>query len=402
MSTNQDEFIRLDCPRCGAALQVDGDQLNCQYCGAKLILKRSAAHQGTQPGAHQDAGTVVNGLSLKPFAYYDPQSGVEAFSLLVPQDWQVNGGVTWVPERPAAPAQIGLQIANPNGFEMFEALPTQYFTWTNNPMIQMTKPAGSLYFGYLVCKPLPAREVMRQIVLPRFRRIQDLSIVDEGPALELLQVFTRNQTNPGQGGQYSTDSIRMRLHYTNNQQPVAEEISGVAEYTRLAVPGLFGNIETVFWSMGYMTGFRASRERLESYSDLYRAIISSIKINPAWTAIVQQVSQGLTSNTIHSIHQIGALSRQISRNFNEISDMNMQGWQERSATYDRISEKFSQTIRGVDPYYDPNTGSNVELPSGYTQAWSTPLGEYILSDDPNFNPNIGSNQTWTPLTPPKD
>jgi len=79
----------------------------------------------------------------------------------------------------------------------------------------------------------------------------------------------------------------------------------------------------------------------------------------------------------------------------------MRGWQERSAVSDRISENFSQTIRGVDPYYDPNTGRNVELPSGYTQAWSTPLGEYILSDDPNYNPNIGSNQTWTPLTPPE-
>jgi len=55
----------------------------------------------------------------------------------------------------------------------------------------------------------------------------------------------------------------------------------------------------------------------------------------------------------------------------------------------------------VGPYDDPITGQNVELPSEYTQAWSTPLGEYILSDDPNFNPNIGSNQTWTPLTLPK-
>jgi hypothetical protein len=157
----------------------------------------------------------------------------------------------------------------------------------------------------------------------------------------------------------------------------------------------------VYWSIGYLTAFRGSRERLESYADLYRAIFASVKINPAWTALVQQVSQGLTSNTIRHINQIGEISRQISRNYNEMSEMNLRGWQERSAAYDRVAEKFSQTIRGVDPYYDPNTGQNVELPSGYTQAWSTPLGEYMLTDDPNFNPNIGSNQTWTPLAPPK-
>jgi hypothetical protein len=164
---------------------------------------------------------------------------------------------------------------------------------------------------------------------------------------------------------------------------------------------MFGGMENIYWSMGYLTSFRASRERLESYDTLYRAIFASVKLNPAWTALVQQVIQGLTNNTIRHINQIGALLRQISRDFNEISDMNMRGWQERSAASDRISEKFSQTIRGVDPYYDPNTGQTVELPSGYTQAWSTPLGEYLLSDDPNFNPNIGSNQTWTPLTPPE-
>ena len=402
MPSNQNEFIRLDCPRCGATLQDEGDKLTCQYCGAKLILKRSAASQGAQSGNRQSSSTVVNGLTLNSFAYYDPQSGLEAFSILVPKGWQVSGGVTWVPTRPAAPVQISLQIANPDNPEVFEAFPVLYFTWTNNFMMQMSMPVGSLYFGYEVRKPQAAREVMHQVVLQRYRRVPDLAIVDEGPATELLQFVTHEQANQAQGGQYSTDSVRMRLHYTFNNQPVAEEMSGVAEYTRILAPGMFGNMENIYWSMGHLTSFRSSRERLESYADLHRAIATSIKLNPAWTAVVQQVIQGLTNNTLRSIDQIGALSRQISRTFNEISDMNMKGWQARSAAYDRMSENFSQSIRGVDPYYDPNTGQNVELPSGYSQAWSTPLGEYILSDDPNFNPNIGSNQTWTPLTSPKE
>jgi hypothetical protein len=113
---------------------MEGDVLNCLYCGAKLILKRAATNRQNAPVA-QGAGSVVNGFSLKPFSYYDPQSGLEAFSLLVPQNWQISGGVTWVPERPAAPAQIGLQLANPNGLEAFETFPNLYFTWTNNPLV---------------------------------------------------------------------------------------------------------------------------------------------------------------------------------------------------------------------------------------------------------------------------
>jgi DNA-directed RNA polymerase subunit RPC12/RpoP len=397
MNDSQPEFVHLDCPRCGAPLLMEGDALNCQYCKAKLILKRAVARQGAPVG--QQPGILVRGFPLKPFSYYDPQSGLEAFSLLVPQAWQVSGGVAWVTERPAAPVQISLQLSNPNGLEAFEVYPNLYFTWTNNPLIQMTKPPGSLYFGFEVRQPMPARQAMDQFVLPRYRRIQGLAVVDEGPALELLQAVTHSQ--PAQGMQYSNDSARVRLHYTQNNQALAEEMSGVAEYSRLAAPGMFGPVETIYWNMGYLTSFRASRAQLESYADLYRAIFTSFKINPAWTALVQQVIQGLTSNTIRHINQIGALSRQISRNYNEMSEMNLRGWQERSAAYDRVAEQFSQTIRGVDPYYDPNTGQNVELPAGYTQAWSTPLGEYVLSEDPNFNPNIGSTQTWTPLEPPK-
>jgi DNA-directed RNA polymerase subunit RPC12/RpoP len=400
MPENQPELISLDCPRCGAPLPMEGDVLSCRYCGAKLILKRSTA---ARPHAHagQRAGAVVSGIPLKPFAYYDPQSNLEAFSLLVPQGWQVNGGVAWATDRPAAPAQIGLQLANPNGLEAFELFPNLYFTWNNNPLLQMTKPPGSLYFGYEVRKPAAAREALRQYVLPRYRKIQGLAVVDEGPAFELLQVATRNQPAQAPGAQVSSDAARFRLHYTLNNQAIAEEMSAVVEYTRIVAPGIFGGAETIFWNIAYLTSFRGSRERLESYADLYRAIFSSVKINPAWTALVQQVIQGLTSNQIRHIQQIGAISRQISQNADQMREQNLRGWQERSAAYDRVSEQFSQTIRGVDPYYDPNTGQNVELPSGYTQAWSTPLGEYLLTDDPTFNPNIGSNQTWTPLDPPK-
>ena len=77
-------------------------------------------------------------------------------------------------ERPAAPAQISLQLANPNGPEAFAVFPNSYFTWTNNPLIAMTKPEGSLTFGFEVRKPLPARNGMRQYVLPRYRKIQGL------------------------------------------------------------------------------------------------------------------------------------------------------------------------------------------------------------------------------------
>ena len=48
----------------------------------------------------------------------------------------------------------------------------------------------------------------------------------------------------------------------------------------------------------------------------------------------------------------------------------------------------------MDKYYNPLEGKEVELPTGYGNAWTNNLGEYVLSEDPNFNPNVGSNLNW--------
>lgn len=65
--------------------------------------------------------------------------------------------------------------------------------------------------------------------------------------------------------------------------------------------------------------------------------------------------------------------------------------------YDKGSEQFSDNTLGIDRYFDPYVGREVQLPSGYNHAWSNNNGEYIVSDNPNFNPNVGSNLHWEAL-----
>ena len=61
---------------------------------------------------------------------------------------------------------------------------------------------------------------------------------------------------------------------------------------------------------------------------------------------------------------------------------------------DRVIRNFSDNIRGVERYNDPFSGNEVELPSGYGNAWANNLGEYIITESPSFNPNVGSNLNW--------
>jgi len=72
----------------------------------------------------------------------------------------------------------------------------------------------------------------------------------------------------------------------------------------------------------------------------------------------------------------------------------MESYQQRQKVHDRISENFSEYVRGTEHYINPIKGREVELPGGYNHVWTSPGGEYILTDNPNYNPNVGSNKNW--------
>ena len=84
---------------------------------------------------------------------------------------------------------------------------------------------------------------------------------------------------------------------------------------------------------------------------------------------------------------------------NEIGDIQMNSWQNVEASQDHIAKMWSQAIRDVADYYDPETQTKVELPWGYDNVWSSGLDEYLLTDIPGFNPNsdIQTSRIWTEM-----
>lgn len=189
---------------------------------------------------------------------------MNAFRLFIPSGWQFQGGVGWLNDNPGMPAVVAFQVLNPAGLEAFEVFPNQSFYWTNNPMSLMTFPIGSRYYGNEVRPPMNAQQSLRQIVLPRFRSNQQVTILKEEHLPDLPNQVRTSPVDPNVP--LMADGAKVRIRYPSNS---------------------------------------------------------------------------------------------------EVSD--------------------------------PNSGESVELPNGYAKAWSTPLGDYIISDDPDFNPNRESSQTWTPL-----
>ncbi|MBN1315495.1 MAG: hypothetical protein JXA42_08505 [Anaerolineales bacterium] len=391
-SENSPRLVPDNCPQCGGDLPPgDGQTVTCRYCGSRLIRLQP----GKSAAATKSPG-VARGVHLKPIVCVDEQGvGMEAFKLLIPSNWEFRGGVQWVMDNPGIPVTISFQAYNPAGKEMFTVYPSMPFYWTNQPMVHMTFPVGSRYYGNEVRPPAPANVVLEQISLPRLAGNRPgFRIIKVEPMPEFAQKVQAARPNPSQATH--SDAARAQLSYQEQETAIEEEFYTIVEHNMVQVPAFMGVVEHNWWQVQNLA-WRAAAGELERTADLFQTILRSVKINPQWFARCSQIAEYLIRNQIQHIHNIGQVSRYISQVSNQISDENMAAYNQRQAVYDRLADDYSRVTRGVEAYYDPNLGHDVELPNTYDYAWANPLGEYLVTDDPNFNPNVGSTTQWDQL-----
>lgn len=344
-------------------------------------------------------------LRLKRFRCVDREgTGIEAFSMLIPADWQFAGGIRWILDNPSMPATAAFTVSSPGGSDVFEVFPNQAFYWTDNQMMLATIPRGGRYFGNEVRPPVGVVEALKQIVVPRFRgRAAGLRIVGEQTLPELARALGAGAPQPGVST--SASAAKLRLEYAEGGRRMEEEIYGVVETLTFQTRSMTGVHSNTMWYADYLFSFRSEKGKLDSRAKLFQTMVSSFRVNPQWFSRYNQLVQLLIQRQIQHIQNVGQLSRLISQTHDQISREMMEAYNQRQAVYDRLSDDFSRHIRGVEAYHDPLQGKSVELPAGYTNVWANGNGEYILTEDPNFNPAVGSNLHWerierTGTTPP--
>ena len=216
-----------------------------------------------------------------------------------------------------------------------------------------------------------------------------------------------------QGGQedvfnpLSSDGARIRISYTYEDKQMEEDIFCVVTkvVTQTGI-GLFKQ-ENIFWIAEALYAFRASAGHLDAVGQACMASVKSFRINPQFLRACQAESQRIikeremiakmmqqmAADQRRNLQRLGDLSHSIS----QAGDSIMDGYWARSAAYDRMGERYSEAIRGVDSYHDPTSDYSPQLPGGYDHAWGNGLGEYIVSNDNLFNPNLNSTANWTEL-----
>jgi hypothetical protein len=339
----------------------------------------------TSPKASEPASpSSTKIIRFRPFAVRDSQiNNVEAVRLLVPEDWRVQGGVRWRHDR-AILATAVLRVHNPKSSEEVNFLPIEHFAQSNPGW---GFGIGSIYLGSELQPAMDPQPFVTRIVVPRYRREIGGATLVGGD--ELPTVAQAAQT-PGMPSQNRAG--RFRYTYTLSGRTMEEDIYCVLNYT--SAPA----VHAVYWFPLQLYSMRAEKGHLDRQSKLMQVIASSLRVNLQWFNAYQQVWEMWKANVMQSIQNAGHLSRYIAGINNEITAMNRQAWNEHQASQDRINRRFGEYIRGVDTYRNPINNQPVQLPSGYSQAWTNPGGEYIVSDSASYNPNIGSTRNWQLMT----
>jgi len=350
------------------------------------------------------SGIEVNAkvLRLKKYTYVDQQgTGLEAFSFLMPSNWKFEGGMQWIIDNPAMPSVTAFKVFNPKGKDQFEVFPNHCFFWSNNQQLLNMFPPGSRYFGIIVMRPVSAQKALRNIILSEQRNgFSALKVIKDENVPELPKALGAGKQAQGKDSSGATGA-KLRVSYIKDGVTMEEEFYAEVESFSFPVQSMVGIFYNTVWYIDYIFSFKAEKGKLESNTKIFQTITASFKLNPRWYAKYSNVIEYMAQQKISQIKSIGDFSRMLSRMSDQVSDQvfeeKMQHFKTRGDVYDEVSQKFGDNTLGIDRYYDPHEGKEVELPSGYNYAWSNNNGEYIMSDSPNFNPNVGSNLHWEPL-----
>jgi len=368
-------------------------------CSGSSEAPQAAGPSTARESSARPGGAGHSPVRFKTYSCVDHDGiGTEAFRLLVPTDWRVEAGVTWQAS-PSMPAILTYRLSDPRTLRSVEQLPIGGYVWMEDAMFQSYFPVGSLYQGSVSMPPAGAVAYIRQTVLPQSRGgVQGMRVISSEEDPQTAQEFARQYARmvPASESRITADAGSVTVEYVERGREIHEEFHALLVYVQTPVTGMNGSVMTTVWGPETVHALKTEKGLMPQSAGLFQTILKSYRLNPTWFGRLQKLIDYMVANQLQSIQSVGQLSASISRNNDEISDMIASSYNQRQEMYDRVFDSYSRSVRGVDEYTD-GSGTAVELPSGYSAAWTNGLGEYIVSDQAGFNPNVGSTVDWKPM-----
>jgi len=272
--------------------------------------------------------------------------------------------------------------------------------WSQDQMSQYAHAQS----GAAILQPLGAIDFLQGVFIPQARPgVSDLKVVETQPLPALAQYALQlNNMTLNIFAQISpftfpfetrADAARVKVEYTQNGRRMTEDFTSTVTYFISQLPSMSGmSLPSISWTPT-VCSFRAPAEEMQSKIRLFQIAFYSRFDNPVWNVSYTRLAATVTREKLRQQQAIFARWQQIRQTQQEIDDIIWQTYENRSRSYDRMFDNYSQALRGVDTYVDPVNKWNIELPTGYENAW-TNGNEYVFSDSPSFDPNVISTGNW--------
>ena len=351
-------------------------------------------------------GDTAPSLRFQTFSIMDDPRhvGGEAYKILVPAGWRIEGSVMWknVAADPAAP---WIKLMGPASQEI-GVLPPATFVWDPQQFGPAYHP-GSFLRGTEIQPPMSPEQCIKSIVIPRYlRALDNANVVKQESMPELAEADRLKYPQP----EYKNAVFQageMRFEYVENGVAMQEDVYVLTA----AVQFRAGQTVGTLWKLDEIRYSKAPKGTLDSQLPLFETAMFSLRPNLPWWARVQELSQEMARVEAQSSttaagqameQQAGAADRmytqrKLAESGKPISDELIHRYQARQAVMDQLNQHWASTVHQVDRYRNPATSESIELPSGYGAGWVTKNGDYLVSASPDYNPNAASNGGWTKL-----
>jgi hypothetical protein len=312
------------------------------------------------------------GAALYLHRQWEPRE--KAFTVLVPDGWQFEGGVVRLNPAAGPTNSVGAKIEfaikkDQAGTAMIHFFPNITY---KDPKWVPTFRVGSNYMGSMVYPVADPQTYIAQFVFAKERpRAQNVQVVDRKPLPELAQRY--QAAAPPTGGMsrmlYSAGSATVL--YDEGGVRYKEKMRAVIEYVDGQGLGMWTNHETV--------SVRAPAAEFDGMTPLFALLEGSVKGNPQWVAGERQGAAARSKNALDT-------QRYLQRQREEMMANKRQ-------TQAEIRYSHWLDITGQEDYVNPHTGE-VELGSNeWKHRWEGDNGDVVYTNDPTYDPNTDPNVT---------
>lgn len=333
---------------------------------------------------------------------------VEAYSLMLPKDWTLDGDVVWVPVgQPCQGTSRNFKATSADGKYSYEVFPVLTWSFTEDQQMayfMQQQTTKNCRFD----KPMNAEEYttsqfLAEIGNPTISNVQrNNEVIKE---LEKnMDKYRSEFASRGATFQTNNDAITADLKFSDGNEGFL--MVSVSNGT-LTIPNVYNGTYTQNYTSTSPTRiiFKYPKGEKEKAKELFTTIYSSFKTNPVWNETVEKYWRDNRNKSyaesMNTIRLMDERTKQIAQQTIENGkkslaniDNQMRSWEAKQASQDRMHTAFIKTIRGVENYQDSN--GTVEVQSGYNHVWSKNDNNTILmTNSPNFDPSsVFQDQNW--------